>query len=186
MALVGKVGAKSQTSFVVDLNPRIRLETWDNGAVSVHRGVLMYSFPLDANYTVTAHHFGDATMSNDYSLTSSTKWNYALDENSLQFIHNGPLGKGFTPFNHTNWPTVIHATAHEVLGWGMAQNSASAPPASPACTSASACGDETKITLVPHGGTDLRIGRCRSLDCKLKCILSMYALLFDSVFHTSI
>ena len=38
MALVGKVGAKSQTSFVVDLNPRIRLETWDNGAVSVHRG----------------------------------------------------------------------------------------------------------------------------------------------------
>eukprot|EP00658_Telonema_sp_P-2_P007272 TRINITY_DN12710_c0_g1_i6.p1 TRINITY_DN12710_c0_g1~~TRINITY_DN12710_c0_g1_i6.p1 ORF type:complete len:627 (-),score=149.14 TRINITY_DN12710_c0_g1_i6:76-1956(-) len=78
MHMAGSVGPKRvNQTFTLDLNPRIRLEEWDNGAVSVHRGVLMYSFPIGPNYTVTGHHFGDATMSNDYSLDSTDPWNFA-------------------------------------------------------------------------------------------------------------
>jgi hypothetical protein len=36
-------------------------------------------------------------------------------------------------------------------------NSAAPPPLSPACKSAS-CGAPKKVTLVPHGYTELRIG----------------------------
>ena len=31
----------------------------------------MYSLPIEANYTVTGHHFGDIHQSNDYELTST-------------------------------------------------------------------------------------------------------------------
>jgi len=167
MANVGTVAAGGHQTFVLDLNPSIRTEVWDNGAVSVHRGVLMYSLPIEANYTVTGHHFGDIHQSNDYELTSTSTWNYALDEHSLQFATHGALGEGAAPFNHSNWPTTIQATGRTVSAWGTSLNSASAPPASPACTSAGrdddfvifeACGGKTPITLVPHGGTDLRIG----------------------------
>jgi len=40
----------------------------------------------------------------------------------------------------------------------MKDNSAAEPPASPACGTAGTCGKSTTVQLVPHGGTDLRIG----------------------------
>ena len=73
----------------------------------------MYSLPIEANYTVTGHHFGDIHQSNDYELTSTSTWNYALDEHSLQFATHGALGEGAAPFNHSNWPTTIQ-------GWTIA------------------------------------------------------------------
>jgi len=147
----------------LELNPEIRLETWDNGAQSVHRGGLMYSLPLQANYIVTAHHFGGPTDSNDYEATTNATWNYALDVDtahpsaSLKF-HQGAYTAGSAPFNHSKWPTYITAVAREVPSWGTALNSAAEVPISPVCSSTVACGQPTQVQLVPHGGTDLRIG----------------------------
>ena len=52
---------------------------WDGGAVSVHRGALLYSLPIAANYTMFGHHFGTDAMSSDYFLTPTSEWRYALD-----------------------------------------------------------------------------------------------------------
>ena len=54
----GEVGAGVTGTFVVAFNPQIRTEEWDYGAVSIHRGALMYSLPISANYTTYGHHYG--------------------------------------------------------------------------------------------------------------------------------
>jgi uncharacterized protein len=152
------------TAVKLELNPEIRIEQWFNKATSVHRGALLYSLPLAANYTVLAHHYGDSDMSNDYSLVSDTHWNVALDvddanpSRSLRFVSQGYTA-GSAPFNHTNWPTRIEATVRQVPSWGVAMNSAAEPPSSPACQDPTKpCLGAEKVQLVPHGGTDLRIG----------------------------
>ena len=51
-----------------------------NPAYSVVRGPLLYSMPIDHNYTVYAHHFGAGDeASNDYYLNPTEAWAYALD-----------------------------------------------------------------------------------------------------------
>ena len=72
------------------------------------------------------------------------------------------LQPGEVPFNHTNWPATLQAQARVVPSWGIRLNSAAAPPVSPACAAAAAstaspCGRLQNVTLVPYGGTDLRI-----------------------------
>lgn len=82
-------------SYVVDFNPEVRLEQWGDtpgsptGPYSVHRGPLMFSLPISGNYTVTAHHFGNPDMSNDYEVRPLDPWQYALDINSLEFVTLG-------------------------------------------------------------------------------------------------
>jgi hypothetical protein len=154
-------------TFVVVFTPEIRLEKWGDGdsttmPVSVMRGSLLFSLPIDGNYTVTAHHYGDADMSNDYEVRPNSPWQYALvadeaDPASSFKVNKGAYVAGAAPFNHTGWPLTLTATVKELASWGMAVNSAAEPPASPAC-GGSACGKSATVTLVPHGGTDLRIG----------------------------
>merc|ERR1711953_1124197 len=90
----GKANAGT-TKFFVSFNPQVRLEEWGGGAVSVHRGALLYSLPVAANYTVYAHHFGSDTQSNDYYLKPTSAWQFALDVNpqaigdSLKFSASG-------------------------------------------------------------------------------------------------
>jgi len=152
----------------IQFNPEIRFEAWtrvdaegkDDAATvySVHRGALMYSLPIQGNYTVTANHFG--SEGNDYEVVPTTAWNVALDLKAapLKYVQAGYLD-GSAPFNHTGWPTYIEAKVRQVPGWGIELNSAATPPASPACASAeSNCGEPYTVKLVPHGGTDLRIG----------------------------
>ncbi|KAL1515675.1 hypothetical protein AB1Y20_002292 [Prymnesium parvum] len=157
------VAAGGTTRFTLDFRPSTRLEEWDGGAVSVHRGALMYSLPIAANYTVYAHHFGTDTMSNDYYLQPTSPWQYALDVNpghpdpaTLVFQRAG-YQPGAAPFNHSNWPTEISARLRPLPSWGLALNSAAKPPLSPACAN-STCGAAQFLRLVPHGGTELRIG----------------------------
>ena len=65
----GSVGAGASETFAVAFNPQIRTEQWDNGAVSVHRGALMYSLPISANYSTYGHHYGiDMSVSARFSL----------------------------------------------------------------------------------------------------------------------
>lgn len=169
--MVKQMCSAGKNMFTLSFSPDIRIERWgdqpsagDTGPVSVHRGALMYSLPITPNYTVYAHHFGGPDQSNDYELRPTTPWQYALDidvnnpTKSLTFASSGYIS-GTAPFNHSGWPVTIEATVRPLPSWGMALNSAAQPPASPACTGADAkCGAPTKVTLVPHGGTELRIG----------------------------
>ena len=169
----GACGSK----MVLELNPEITIETWAGDklggaakapAYSVVRGPLLYSLPIDAKYEVYGHHFGSGDeASNDYYVTPTSPWAYALDADqaspasSLTYKSNG-YAAGAAPFNHTGWPCMIEASVSSLPSWGEAINSAAPPPKSPACTGdakdAGACGAPKKVMLVPHGGTELRIG----------------------------
>jgi len=163
--------ASGTATFTIAFHPKVRLETWDDGAVSVHRGALLYSLPITPNYTVYAHHFGTEDMSSDYYLMPTTPWRFALDVNpsdpagllaDLPFSQKG-LAAGAAPFNHSNWPTSISAPLRPLPSWGLDttvgdKHSAAPPPKSPACTASGSCGPTERHQLVPHGGTELRIG----------------------------
>jgi len=125
------------STYAIDLAAEVRLEDWDQGAVSVHHGALLYSLPIQPNYTVYAHHFGTDTQSNDYYLSPTSPWRYALDvdrsdlKSSLQFkIVSTP---GAAPFNHSGWATQVQAKVRSFPEWGLDTGSAAAP-ASPACS----------------------------------------------------
>ena len=124
----------------------------------------MYSLPLTPNFTVTAHHFGGDDQSNDYDAVAATPWRVAIEldpaapDKSLRFERRHALAAGAAPWNHTGWPTVIHATVRPLPSWGVVNGSATEPPPSPACAGNATCGDAYDVVLVPHGATDLRIG----------------------------
>ena len=159
------------------LKPAVRVEQWSAGGHSVHRGALQYSLPVAPNFTVIAHHYGAADMSNDYETSPASRWRYALQANpadpaaSLTFEHEAAAEEAGAPFNHSGWPVTIRATLRALPGWQIYKNSAAEPPPSPACAPAGAaaaasdasvggeaCGDPQVLRLVPHGSTDLRIG----------------------------
>jgi hypothetical protein len=162
--------AAGTSSFTIAFNPEIRMEAWDRtdakGATndtsySVHRGALMYSLPLQGNYTMYGHHAFD---SNDYYVTTSDPWAQALvvadpknPGDDLKFVQ-GSFDPTLAPFNHSGWPTTIVAKVRSVPHWDVSLNSAAPPPATPACANGAKCGDPRVVTLVPHGGTDLRMG----------------------------
>jgi len=145
------------------LKPALRIEEWAKSGYSVHRGPLMYSLQIAANFTAIAHHYGDDDMSNDYDTDAASPWRFALVANSddpsatLSFEQR-TLTKGAAPFNHSGFPVVVHATVRSLPSWGIVTNAAAEPPASPACASGS-CGAPQSVELVPFGSTDLRIGQ---------------------------
>ena len=126
--------------------------------------------------------------STDTSITSNGSWAYALvlpatdnagrlheqrsasrDNNgittrdaptTMQFSRSGP--PGLVPFaGGANATMRIEVTARLVSAWRMDPDfpeSPAAPPRSPVCLATDDCGPTTKITLVPHGATKLRIG----------------------------
>merc|ERR1719272_2334695 len=164
------------TKFVIEFNPTVRLEEWDNGAVSVHRGQLLFSLPITPNYPVYAHHYGTDTMSNDYYLEPQTAWKFALDvdpsavEASIHFTSTGVPDyskAGVAPFNHSGWPTTLTATVRSLDSWGIDKNSAARPPSSPACTA----GLQDCVSGLNHRFDDLP-NMPIALDaeaCKAKC-----------------
>eukprot|EP01063_Lacrimia_lanifica_P030212 TRINITY_DN4769_c0_g1_i4.p1 TRINITY_DN4769_c0_g1~~TRINITY_DN4769_c0_g1_i4.p1 ORF type:complete len:683 (+),score=140.34 TRINITY_DN4769_c0_g1_i4:3314-5362(+) len=145
------------TTFHLALNPTVRVSEWFNGAVAVRRGALLYSLPIKAAFTLYQTHYAD---SNDYFADPASPWGFALDVNltlpaaSLQFVTFDDGSPA--PWNHTAWAVGIEATVRPVP-WGVVKNSADAPPASPACVTGK-CGAPLHVLLVPHGGTDLRMG----------------------------
>ncbi len=153
-------GGGATTTLVVTFAPALRTETWYESAVSVYRGSLMYSLPLDLDFTALAQY---GFESYDYQVTSASEWRYALEVNpadpaaTMTFVSRG-LAPGAAPFNHSGWPSFLKATARPLPSWGLEAGSAAAPPASPACATAGACGAAVPVLLVPHGGTSLRIG----------------------------
>jgi hypothetical protein len=122
-----------------------------------------FALPIEPNYTVVAHHYGSANMSNTYDTTGLSPWRFALDASpdnpsaSLRFETSGQ-GSQAAPFNHSGWPVTIRATLRSLPSWPIVKNSAADPPPSPACAAQGTCGPPQSMMLVPHGASDLRIG----------------------------
>eukprot|EP00927_Polykrikos_kofoidii_P060306 TRINITY_DN55319_c0_g1_i1.p1 TRINITY_DN55319_c0_g1~~TRINITY_DN55319_c0_g1_i1.p1 ORF type:complete len:731 (-),score=94.73 TRINITY_DN55319_c0_g1_i1:36-2015(-) len=139
---------------------------------SVYRGPLMYSLPLRPDFTSKDPYIPDEGAwtipgAHDYEIRSTTTWAYALDvdeENPSKYMKFEDSGYHLpnAPFNWSA-PTSRVIAQMRPLGealWREVNNSASPPPASPACAGVEAadCGKPIKLALVPHGATVLRIG----------------------------
>jgi hypothetical protein len=146
------------TTFTVNFNPEIRLETYASNTVTVTRGALVYTAWIGQNISVT-HEY--EYQSKDLAVTATLPWNLALvvdRENpsaSLTFQRNGPPGS--QPFSSTNIPVQITGTARVVSSWAVKHSAADTPPSSPACVNPSDCGNPMQITLVPFGSTHIRM-----------------------------
>jgi hypothetical protein len=158
LALTAAPGAP--TSYALDFQPSIRLEPYDNGAVAVVRGALVYSVWVGQVIAVTSTYPFNAK---DLSINATQPWNVALivpDASnpgaSLSFSRLGAPSS--VPFNSTAVPVSITGMGRVVPGWGAANNAPAAPPASPACAAPSAdCGQPIPVTLVPMGSTHVRM-----------------------------
>lgn len=66
-----RVNVKKRFEFTVRLHPEVRLRRWyDDGAVSVHRGAIMYSFPLSPTFVVRRSNWNIAEAS-DFNITTA-------------------------------------------------------------------------------------------------------------------
>jgi hypothetical protein len=169
------VGAFSGQMYLIDLtgssafiqfftNPAIRVTTWPNNAIAVHRGALLYSLQFNESFTVIATNPG---LSRDYNITiapgSVIPWNLALvldpsqPDQGLVFNRNGPVSP--VPFASQDTPVSITATARQVPAWGTEANApALAPPSPVDCSSISGgCGNPISVVLVPYGSTHIRM-----------------------------
>lgn len=170
MARLLLAGAAGGDAIHVELNPAIFVDSVGvlyNGAVSVHRGALVYGLSLGETTNVTATHTCPAPNHPqvlDYEINSTTPWNVALimDPSKtdltpfLTFARTGVLN-ATQPFDHSAPPLQITAMARVIPSWGLELGSAAGPPGSPACAAPGACGSPFKVTLVPFGMQHLRM-----------------------------
>ncbi len=122
------------------------------GAVGVARGPLVFALEIGeewARLPATAG-FGD------WEARPTTPWNYALaldpaDPGAALAVEQGTVGT--PPFGHAQAPVRLRARGYRVPDWGLADNSAGPPPASPLRTE----GVAEPIALIPYGAARLRI-----------------------------
>jgi hypothetical protein len=92
----------------------------------------------------------------DWAVYPTTAWNYGLvldsvnAEGSAKVTVRKPTA---APFANEGAPVVVNVKGRLVKGWGMVNNSADAPPASPV-ESAEPLVD---LQLIPYGCTRLRV-----------------------------
>lgn len=99
----------------LSLRPHIRLEHWEPQGVSVHRGALMFSLPLEAQMIVRRVNWGISEAA-EYNVTTRDRWRFALVVNpakpgdSLTYQQH-VLEPRHAPFNQSGgWPCTVQAT----------------------------------------------------------------------------
>lgn len=106
-----RVNVNRYFDFTVRLRPEIRLRRWyDDGAVSVHRGPIMYSFPLSPTLVVRRTSWNIAEAS-DFNATTAQQWKIALVVNTEfstrdMAFERSELRPDQCAFNHSDYAPV--------------------------------------------------------------------------------
>ena len=128
-------------------------ETGATNAVSILRGPLLYSLPLDEKVKVV--NTWEPFKNTDVDLTTDTAWNWILDVSKPPAFTQVGKPDPKLPFGH-KYPGTIKVTAMPLASWNVTMQAAAEPEPSPVkCDST--CGAPTELTLVPYGATNLRI-----------------------------
>lgn len=147
---------------VVTVPMTARFIPWNNQAVTVERGPLLYAFPVPEHVTIDTATYanlnGKRSPDPDFpalSLTPAGKWNYKLvteGRDSLIVIKRATMGY---PFDPNNSPVVIQVRAKQLPGWQLQENRFTPQLPKPGVLAATDA--QETITLVPYGCTRLRL-----------------------------
>jgi len=131
-----------------------------NGSVSVERGPLVFSLKIGESWA-KLRQTGPVT---DWEVYPTSPWNYGLRLNGSNAggsfaVEEAPVTH--QPFNNSAPPVALKVKARRLPQWVMVDDSAAAPPASPARVErrdgmVKRPVDET-VTLIPYGAARLRI-----------------------------
>jgi DUF1680 family protein len=142
----------------LQLPMHISLSSWEEHAVAVERGPLVYTLRIreDWNFVKNPDKWGDF-----YEVRPLDPWNYALrgsaindPEDHFKLIES-PLRDAY-PWSLDNAPLELHTTGYRIPGWKPYNEMAGPLPHSlqrPALIPTS----EEEIVLIPYGCTTLRI-----------------------------
>lgn len=134
-------------------------------AVAVIRGPLVFTLHPKELFKVTARYdqfLPDRPKAVDYEISTNQTWNYGLLIGSKKPVFDNTPSSGWStslPFSTEEYPFSIEVEARKISEWGYWRGSKvtdQSPPSPYNCTS-NKCGPPTKLTLVPFGGTNIRI-----------------------------
>ncbi|MBN1107138.1 MAG: glycoside hydrolase family 127 protein [Bacteroidales bacterium] len=160
----------------------LRFETRFNNSVSVLRGPLHYSLRIDKKYrSVKLNYDNYGYMgSTDWEILPESDWNYGLlidpvnREKGFEVVENEITEYPFADRDDMVWSeetgkyslwnrdaaVIINARGMKIPRWGMKNNSADLPPASPGIPES----NTELIQLVPYGSARLRISEFPAVD----------------------
>lgn len=142
-----------------DLEPRI--DTGYRDSAIFERGPLVFSLPLDGQWTALKKY---AQKSADWQITSDKKWNYAVQTGDCA-AKAAEHSLGGLPFDSAH-PAVLLAINGRLLPeWIVHENSAGPLPQSPVTSKEPL----ESLTLVPYGAAKLRITAFPRLREQARC-----------------
>lgn len=125
---------------------------WDNGAVEINRGPLLFTFAIPGKVNRSSiDPNGTAMMTTSVVLDDSAPWQIALKDPSASLAFEGFTAVAGVPFDHASPPATIKGQARQVAGYRKAL-----PPASPV-QAKDFNGTLFDIKLIPLAHSHLRL-----------------------------
>lgn len=137
---------------VLSMSPDIETERRHHGSVSILRGPLVYSYPIDAEKKL----IGGTSPAGDWEFYPAQSWNYGLNIDTADPSSSISVEKKAVndiPFSPENPPVEIRVQGQLVPEWELESNWAGEIPHSPTQVE----GKDTELTLIPYGATNLRV-----------------------------
>lgn len=163
---------------VLTLPMKLALSRWPQNGVGIERGPLVFSLPIEANWTSKVIPRYSTAEFPCWEARPQSMWNYglALDESNLEAqveVKKKPLpapDENFDPL--TDPPITLTVPARKIEGWKLRSNPKDPrqkfTPCLPDLSTTQASITAERLTLAPYGSTKLRVTIFPSVEPPLK------------------
>lgn len=160
--------AGGKHAIVYSITGAIRVESRANDTVSIYRGPVLYSIPVDSDVTSTPSNYTDAPPSaREYTMTPTSKWGLAVDPSTLKF---NPL-KNADAVDHTlpdplwardaDLPSITASVCE--IKWELTGPQGYAPDP-PGSGQRDCIGEPYEVEMVPYGTARLHMAELPVVD----------------------